>query len=87
VRRPSIPEIAGYLEYVRGLARLHSRPIEVRLQVYDDGSFQVYFTEPPNEPKDWLGYWGCGAVDQDSDVLEVARSLMEQVIEDHNASQ
>jgi hypothetical protein len=89
LRVPSVAEVAEELRVVRHQFEddpnfQDDEPLDVRLQVYEDGEWAVHFGDPQYDT-DHRGYWGAGSIAPYSataaDLREVARELIDEVSE------
>ena len=85
MQTPTIMEVAQALHAVvrTALSETHSRDIDVRLQVYENGEWAIRYG-PSDYDQDHRGYWGAASVHYGMDVVwleDVARHLIEQVEE------
>ena len=82
---PKVAEVAAVLANVR---RTIDGECDVRLQVYDDGSWAVRFGLSDYD-QDHQGYWGASAINADTsdeDLRYTAIDLLDQAEEQHAAS-
>lgn len=81
VKMPSIKSVARELV---GLKRWcepgDDESIDVRLQVYDNGSWCVHSGDSSYD-QDHRGHWGCGGLTTRSNCYDVARDLIDQCAE------
>ena len=80
MRFPSIRDVAKAL---RAVNRTAEGECDVRLQVYDDGSWSVRFGDSSYD-QDHRGFWGSSGVPGDGrrfDSRAIAKDLVEQVRE------
>jgi len=90
---PSIKDVASVLAVInRGTESVESDPIDVRLQVYDNGTWAVR-TGDPQYDLDHSGYWGASSLPgvyegkvRRCNTRDVARDLLEQCREMHATS-
>lgn len=75
---PRIAAVKADLQGLFDLGLAHGdEPLEIRLQVYPDGTWAVRFGDPGFD-LDHHGFWGLGEMAPDTDLAELAADLVEQ---------
>jgi len=79
---PSADDVRGALLTVRDQLDDEVTEIDVRLQVYDNGTWALR-SGSSDYDQDHRGYWGSGTVDADTDWAALAEDLIEQCLEQY----
>lgn len=78
---PSIKAVTAELKAAKCLTRFKLASeddyLDVRLQVYPNGDWQVHLGDPQFDT-DHRGYWGNGSIDSNTNCRELAVSLIEE---------